>query len=73
MRTTQHRAERNVQIAQTALKRNFVLAVLLSRRLSVGMPRRVREPALLREQQQENAGKLHKSAFQGPARCFSRC
>lgn len=58
MRPTQHRAERDMQVAQTALKRNFVLAVLLGRRLSVGMPRGVRERALLREQQEEYANKL---------------
>ncbi len=54
VRTAQHRAERNVQIAQTALKRGFVPAVLLRRRLFVGMPRRMRERALLREQQQKD-------------------
>ena len=56
LHTTQHLGEYPVQTAQTALKGDFALAVLLDGRLAVDVRCEVRERDLLREEQQEDAG-----------------
>jgi hypothetical protein len=52
-----------VQIAQVALEGRLVLAVLLNRCITVGMPRRVRQRTLLGKEQTERAEELEYRAF----------
>ena len=59
----QHLDERAVQTAQIALQRSLALAVMLNRRLPLGMRRKMRKRDLLREEQHENAGQMEIKAL----------
>jgi hypothetical protein len=61
-----------MKVAEVAVERGLVLAVLLSGCIALGMPRRVRQRTLLGEEQTERANELKYLAFHAVQEFTSR-